>query len=912
MSLAIRPAPDPLNQSMQSRQMPIRNLQKLFHPGSIAVIGASNQEGVPGNLVMHNLLQGGFEGPIMPVNPQEQAVAGVLAYPGIDALPVTPDLAVICSPLPKVADVVSELAQRGTRAAIVMTDESLTEKELRESPSYDAALASSRAFGLRILGPNGMGVMVPGIGLNATIAQARARSGHLAFVSQSSAISAAVLDWAQKHDIGFSHVVSLGDTADIDFSDVIDYLGSDPEVRTILLYIESIRHGRAFMSAGRGASRNKPILVIKAGRGDEGQRLAAVRSGTKVGADAVYDAAIRRAGMLRVDSFGELFAAVETLARVRSLKGERLAMLTNSCGIAVMAIDALLLDGGRLADLTEEIGKGIDTVVPRGWPCTNPIIIAGAAPPDHYATVTRTLIESREVDAVMVLHAPTAMASSTDAAAAVIQAATAIRGTVLTSWMGGERVAPARRLFAEAGIPTYDTPTEAVGAFMHLVRFHRNQEMLMQMPPSKPAEFTPATDAARLLVEKLLSAGRSSIDGLEAKAILAAYGIPTETVPVAESADAAAAIADEIGYPVAIKLLSPDIAHKAEVGGIELFLDTPDAVRAAVENMRHAVALNRPEAKVEGFTVERMVLRPGAHQVSIGITQDPVFGPVVTFGQGGPEADAIGDRAVALPPLNMNLARELMSRTRISRLLHGYGDCPPTDIGALCLTLVQVSQMIVDIPELVELEIDPVFIDRAGVLAGEARLRIAPAAETDDRYLAIRPYPKDLEEEFALTSGCKVLLRPIRPEDEASHYEFLSKVSSEDIRYRFFGLVRKLPHTEMARFTQIDYDREMAFIATGPRPDGNGVETLGVVRTVTDLNNDTAEYAILVRSDLKGQRLGWKMMDKMIQYCRTRGTKRIVGQVLRDNRRMLDLVRSLGFEAHKLPEEDVMQVTLEL
>jgi len=512
----------------------------------------------------------------------------------------------------------------------------------------------------------------------------------------------------------------------------------------------------------------------------------------------------------------------------------------------------------------------------------------------------------------MVVHAPTALASSTQAAEAVIQVATETRGTVLTSWMGGEQVAPARRLFAEAGIPTYDTPTQAVDAFMHLVRFRRNREMLMQMPPSKPAEFTPATDAARLLVEDMLATGRSLIDGQEARAILAAYGIPTAKARVAESPDAAAVIADEIGFPVAIKILSPDIDHKAEVGGVDLFLDTPDAVRTAAENMLSAIALTKPKAVVEGFTVERMVLRPGAQEVSLGIFQDPVFGPVVTFGEGGPGAEISGDRAVALPPLNMNLASELISRTRISHLLHGYGNRPPADIGTLCLTLVRVSQMIVDLPELVDLEINPMFVDQTGVLAVEARLRIAPVPETSGRDLAIRPYPKDLEEEFALTSGRKVLLRPIRPEDEPAHYEFLSKVTSEDIRFRFFGLVRNLPHTEMARLTQIDYDREMAFIATAPRTDGVELETLGVVRTVTDLSNDTAEYAILVRSDLKGQRLGWKLLDKMIHYCRSRGTNRIVGQVLRDNRRMLELVRGLGFKSQKLPDEDVMEVTLEL
>ncbi|MGF1641163.1 MAG: bifunctional acetate--CoA ligase family protein/GNAT family N-acetyltransferase [Rhodospirillales bacterium] len=892
--------------------MPIRNLRKLFHPASVAVVGAGNRDGPRGSVIMHNLLHGGFEGPIMPVTADEQAVAGVLAYPSVDALPVTPDLAVVCSPRETIAEVVGALARRGTGAAVLMTEQPLTEAQLRQDPGHQAALATAQACGLRLLGPNGLGVMVPGIGLNATLVPAPLRSGHFAFVSQSAAISAAVLDWARDHDISFSHFVSLGDTADLDFGDVVDYLGSEPEVRTILLYIESIRDGRTFMSAGRGASRNKPILVIKAGRGPEGQRLVAVRSGAAIGGDDVYDAAIRRAGMLRVYSFGELFAAVETLARVKSLKGERLGILTNSCGIAVMATDALRLAGGHLAVLPEPVANRLEAVVPPGWPRANPVTLAGSAPPDHYADAARVLIESGSVDAVMVLHAPAAMASSTEAAAAIVRVGTATRAAVLTSWMGGERVAPARRLFAEASIPTYDTPSQAVAAFMHMVRFRRNQDMLMQMPPSKPAEFTPATDAARLLVEDCLAEGRSRIDGREANAILATYGIPTVTAGFAATPDEAVAVAGKLGFPVAIKIRSPDLPHKATAGGVDLYLDTADSVRVAAENMLVTVALNRPGARIEGFTVERMVLRPGAQEVSIGVRRDPVFGPVVTFGQGGPVAEVIGDRAVALPPLNLNLARELISRTRVSRLLDGYGDRPPANRGALCLTLVQISQMIVDLPELVDLEINPMFVDENGVLAVDASLRIAAAARPSTRDLAISPYPKDLEEEFALACGRRVLLRPIRPEDEADHYEFLSKVTSEDIRFRFFGLVRKLPHTEMARFTQIDYDREMAFIATAPRADGTQPETLGVVRTVTDLSNDTAEYAILVRSDLKGQRLGWKLLDKMIHYCRSRGTRRIVGQVLGDNTRMLDLVHRLGFTSRKLEDEDVVEVTLEL
>ncbi len=891
--------------------MPIQHLKKLFHPESVAVIGASNRVGVPGSVVMHNLLQAGFEGPIMPVSAAEKAIGGVLAYPDIATLPVTPDLAIICEHQDAVPAAIDSLARKGTRAVIVMSESTVPATSLRLSRSHDAALAAARAHGVRMVGPNGLGVIVPSAGLNASIAHTSARAGGLAFVSQSSAISATVLDWAHDRGIGFSHFISLGDTVDTDFGDILDYLGSEPQTRSILLYVETIRDGATFMSAGRGASRNKPILVIKAGRAEEGQRLTTARTGIRMGGDNVFDAAIRRAGMLRVYSFSELFAAVETLGRTRPLKGEQLAIVTNSCGVAVMAIDTLVLNEGRLADLSPETVGKLGSMVATGWPQANPVTLRGNAPADHYAKAVETLLEPREVDAVMVLHAPTAMASSTRAAEAVAKAAAHGRGNVLTCWMGGEQIT-GRRVFADAGIPTYDTPTQAVNAFMHMVRYRRNQEMLMQTPPSKPAEFSPATEAARAIVEDALAAGRWTLGGHEVMAILRAYAIPTAESRVAETPDDAVAVARDLGFPVALKILSPQITHKGEVGGVDLFLETPDAVKTAAETMLAIIAEKKPDATIEGFTVETMVLRPGAREVSIGISEDPVFGPVLTFGQGGPEGEILGDRAVALPPLNMNLAYELISRTRVSRLLQAYGDRPSANMSALCLTLVQVSQMIVDIPELVELNIDPLFVDENGVLAIDARMRIAPAAEMPRPRMAIRPYPKDLEEEFELVSGRKVLLRPIRPEDEPKHYEFLSKITSEDIRFRFFGLVSKLPHSEMARLTQIDYDREMAFIATAPAPDGSGLETLGVVRTITDLHNDKAEYAILVRSDLKGQKLGWKLLDKMVHYCRSRGTRHIVGQVLRDNKRMLDLVYSMGFTGHKLPDEDVVEVTLVL
>jgi acetyltransferase len=725
-------------------------------------------------------------------------------------------------------------------------------------------------------------------------------------------MSMAVLDWARHRDIGFSHFVSLGQAADIDFGDVLDFLGSDAMTKAILLYVENVRNGRNFMSAGRGASRNKPVLVIKAGRVKEGQRLAALRSGAATGADEVYDAAIRRAGMLRVFSFGELFAAVETLARAKPLRGNRLAVLANGYGVAIMAADTLVGKDGSLAVLEEETVAKLNAVLPDGCSRSNPVSLATDAPPDLYANAAKVLLQAPEVNAVMVLHVPTAMASSTEAAEAIIRVCKETKGNVLTCWLGGQTVAAARRLFGEAAIPSYDTPTQAIDAFMHLVRFRRNQDILMETPPSMPHEFTPSSASARRTVTSALAEDRTVLDASEVEALLDAYGIPTLEAHFAETPQAAVDMACAIGFPVSLQLLSSPAGRNGDFAAAEELLNRPDAVRAAAETLLAKAREQSRGSNVQGLLVRRVPLHRGTRELRIQVGVDPIFGPVIAFGESGVDSQPLDNRAVALPPLNLNLAREMVMRTRAVRALSASEHARGADVEALCLTLVKISQMIVDIPEIVALDIDRLLADEHGVLATEVRVQIAAEAAAEERRLAIRPYPKELEEEFVLASGRKVLLRPIRPEDEPQHYEFLSKITLEDIRYRFFGLVRRLPHSEMARLTQIDYDREMAFIATSLSDEGQARETLGVVRTIADSNNDQAEYAILVRSDLKGQRLGWKLLDKMVQYCRSRGTKEIVGQILRDNTKMLDLVFSMGFKSHPQPDEDIIEVVLKL
>ncbi len=892
--------------------MTVRHLDKLFNPGSVAVIGATSRKGAVGQLVMRNLLEGEFAGPIMPVNPRHKSIAGVLAYPDVASLPTPPDLAIVCTPPPTVPSLITALGERGNRAAVVVTACPKFEKDEHGRTLAESMMAAAKPFGLRILGPNCIGILVPGAGLNASFAHLAAKPGKIAFLSQSGALCTAVLDWATAHGIGFSHFVSLGDCADIEFGDVIDYLGSVPGTNAILLYIESIRQRRSFMSAARAAARNKPVLVVKAGRVAEGAKAATSHTGALAGIDAVFDAAIRRAGMLRVFEIEELFEAAETIHRARPITGERLGIVTNGGGMGVMAVDDLIEMGGRLAQLTPDTVAKLDKTLPPTWSKGNPVDIIGDAPGERYSAAVDIMAAAAEVDAVVVMHAPTATASSTDAAEAVIAAAGRTRAPVLTCWVGEQAVAPARRLLNDAGIPTYGTPRETVRAFMHMVDYRRNQATLMETPATAPGEFTPDVATARRIVgDSLRSDEPTPMSEAEAKAVLQAYGIPVVATRVAKTPDEAAEIAKGLGFPAALKVLSPDITHKTDVGGVRLFLDSPQSVKAAAYSILADVPKKQPGARIEGFTVQPMADRPGAFELILGVATDPIFGPVILFGHGGTAVEVIGDRAVALPPLNMTLARDLIARTRVSRLLAGYRDRPPVDFDALSMALMRISKLIVDIPEIVELDVNPLLAAADGVLAVDARIRVRRYTGDGAERLAIRPYPEGLEEEFILRSGRRVLLRPIRPEDEPEHHVFLSKLTPEDIQFRFFGLIGQLPHTQMARYTQIDYDREMAFIATAKKPDGER-ETLGVVRAIADPDNQEAEFAIVVRSDLKGQGLGFRLMEKIVGYLRDRGTRAVVGQVLQENVAMLKMTEEMGFVGRSLVGEGVVEVRLPL
>ncbi|HEY2925374.1 bifunctional acetate--CoA ligase family protein/GNAT family N-acetyltransferase [Piscinibacter sp.] len=866
--------------------MSIRHLDRLLEPRSVAVVGASERVGSVGATVWRNLRAGQFAGRVYAVNPKHDTVGGEPAFARPADLPEAPDLALLCTPPATVPGLVAELAARGTRAAVVMTAGlSAAQKQ--------AALDAARPNLLRLLGPNCIGVLTPHLGLNASFAHTDALAGDVAFVSQSGALVTAVLDWAKSRRIGFSHMVSLGERADVDFGDLLDHLASDARTRSILLYIESIEAPRKFMSAARAAARNKPVIVVKAGRAGNGVKAAASHTGALAGSDAVIDAAIRRAGMLRVDTLQDLFMAAETLARFRGGSDGGLTLMTNGGGAGVMAADAAALAGIPLRELSDSLRARLDAVLPPTWSHANPIDIIGDAPVTRYTETLRALLGDRDTGAVLFLHAPTAIVRSDDIARACAPLARQAAGRVMACWLGDAAVAEARRIFDDAGVADYATPEEAVRAFAMLETYRRNQVLLLEAPTASE-NGPPDIAAARVPIEAALAEGRDMLDELEAKTVLKAYGIPTvPTLASGPTAAAAAGAAQALGYPVALKIRSPDITHKSDVGGVRLNLRDEHELRQAADQMLARVHELQPGARIAGFTVQAMATRPLAQELIVGASVDPVFGPVLLFGQGGTAVEVLADRAIALPPLNRVLARELVSRTRVARLLAGYRDHPPARLDSICDTLVALSQMLADLPELAELDINPLWADHDGVIALDARLRVSRDRRAGAANFAITPYPVELAQTVAWQGGT-ILMRPIRPEDEPQHRAFIEQLQPQDLRLRFFSSRRELPRSELARLTQIDYAREMAFIAVQTLPDGTA-QTLGVVRAVIDPDNVDAEFAIVVRSDLKGRGLGHLLMRKMIDFLTRRGTQRMVGYVLRENEAMRELARSQGF-----------------
>jgi len=881
-------------------------LERIFAPRRVAIVGGSPRGSSLGAAILQNVTEGGFAGEVALINPWHREIGGRKTYPELKALSFVPDLIVVTAPASAIPDIIASAGEQGVAGAVIVS----SGLGHGVGSKAEAVEKTARARKMRIIGPNCLGIMFPGVGLNASFAARQAVPGSLALISQSGAIAAAMIDWGAERSVGFSGIVSIGDQLDVDVADLLDYFALDNSTQAILLYVEAISDARKFMSAARAAARLKPVVVVKSGRMAQGARAAATHTGALAGSDAVYDAAFRRAGLLRVLDLRELFDCAELLGRrVRAPDGNRLAILTNGGGLGILAVDRLAELGGVAPALTAGASAQLDRVLPPTWSRGNPIDISGDADARRYEAALDVLLADPASDAVLVMNVETAVASAPDIAGAVAARVSRDRAErqlaskpVLAAWVGTEQAVA--RIFDGAAIPHFPTEDDAVRAFMHLVKHREAIEALMATPPKASSLFVPDVKAARRIVGDALKEGRTWLDPIEVAALFQAYSIPMVPTLAATGPDDAVTKAEaflEKGLAVAIKILSRDITHKSDVGGVVLGLTTKGSVRSASCEVIARAKRARPEARIEGVMVQPMIVRPSARELILGIADDPTFGPVIAFGRGGTAVEIIRDKALALPPLDMNLANDLVGRTSVSRLLPAYRDVPAVPADVVPLTLVKLSQLAADLPEIHELDINPLLADDKGVLALDARVAIRAPSRlfAGQTRFAVRPYPGEWEGQLALRNGSAMAVRPMRPEDEPAVIRFLGRVSAPDLRLRFFHAVKEFSHRFAARLTQLDYARAMAFVAL----DAATGEITGVARLHSDSRYESAEYAVLVRSDLKGNGLGWALMRLLIDYATAEGLKSLHGQVLSENTAMLAMCRELGFSVSADPND---------
>jgi acetyltransferase len=885
------------------------SLDSFFRPQSVAVFGASAKAGSVGNILMRNLLENPFGGVLFPINPKRSAVLGIHCYPNLAAVPEKVELAVIATPAATVPNLVRDCVENGVAAAIII---SAGFAELgAEGRQLEDEIRSIAHDKMRIVGPNCLGIIHPPSNLNASFAAAMAPRGRVALLSQSGAICTAILDWARQAHVGFSSFVSVGSMLDVDFTDLIDYFADDSDTRSIVLYMESIGDVRKFLSAARSASRAKHVIVVKAGRHEAGARAAASHTGALAGADAVFDAAFRRAGVLRVTTIPDLFDMSEILAMQPPPSGPGLAIITNAGGPGVMGADALMLGGGQLASLHPETLATLNASLPPFWSHANPIDILGDATPERYRLAVEVCGKDPNVQGVLVLLTPQAMTDPTETARQLQSFARLPNKPLLACWMGGESVREGIGLLNKAGIPTFSAPEPAIRAFLHMVQYRRNQELLYQTPEALPENGSQDTQRVRQIIQQVRASGRTLLTEVEAKEVLAAYDVPVVSAISCRSTDEAVASARKIGYPVVLKLLSSTLTHKSDVGGVKLNLADDQAVRAAFATIEDSVSrLGKPEA-FEGVSVQAMIRERG-YELIIGSSIDHQFGPVILFGSGGILVEVFKDRALGLPPLNRTLARRLMERTKIYEALQGVRGQKAVNLEALEMLLARCSQLLVDFPEIQEVDMNPVLATPERVVALDARLLLCPVNQPSHRYpqLAIHPYPNQYIAPFRLRDGREAIVRPIRPEDEPLIIALHAAHSEHTIRMRFFSMVKTLSRESLIRLCHLDYDREMALTAVLQEDDQPRL--LGVSRYYLHPETGEAEFALVVSDAYQRQGLGRHLMQRLIDIARERGVQRLVGKVLAENTPMLNLMRSLGFSPPVLVEDHVVRVERKL
>ena len=887
-------------------------LNKLFEPAAVAVFGASDRQDAVGNLVFKNMIESGFKGDVYPVNPKHSMVQGHKAYPDLDSIGRDVDLAVITTPAATVPAIIESCGEHGIRAAVVISA-GFREIGAQGLKLEQAMVENAHRYGLRFTGPNCLGLMRPDTGLNCTFNKGSASHGKIALVSQSGALCTAILDWAAANNIGFSAVVSTGISADIDFGDVLDYLVSDPKTKSILLYIEGIHNARSFMSGLRAAARVKPVIALKVGRHMSGSRAAMSHTGALVGSDDVFDSALRRAGVVRGLRIGDLFSAATTLTSVFSVKGERLAIITNGGGPGVMATDRVTDLGMSLADLSAGTLKSLNGVLPATWSQANPVDVIGDATPERYARAVEICMKDPGVDGLLVILTPQAMTDPAAVAKSLIKLASKNQKPLLACWMGDIQVAEGRRILRKANVPTFHTPEAAVEAFSYLVNYYRNQKLLLETPGPLSLGKTPDIEGARMIIEGALAEGRKVLSESESKAVLHAFHIPTAQASVVRSPNEALVQAESLGFPVVLKINSPDITHKSDAGGVRLGISNAQAVRSAYNDLLNTVKKNRPEARIDGATIEPMLQRPNGRELLVGLATDPVFGPVITFGAGGTAVEIMGDRAVTLPPLNHRLVQDLISQTRVSRLLGAFRHMPVADMDALEQVLLRVSEIACELPLVKELDINPLIVDEHGAIAVDARVVVDYHSPSAERYshMAIHPYPSHLVTQWQLPSGTDIVIRPIRPEDAEIEQTFIRKLSKRAKYFRFMQSINELSPQMLARFTQIDYSREMALIAV-VYIDGQETE-IGVARYITNPDGESCEFAIVIADNWQGQGIAHRLMQLLIETARNHSLQIMEGEVLSNNREMLSLVSKLGFSISPSEGETGMEhVVLQL
>ena len=869
-------------------------LNRIFKPQTVAVIGASNNEGSVGYALISNMIGSGFKGTVYPINYKNKSIYGVRSYAKLSDTRDEIDLAIIATPSATVPELVKECGEYGVGGIVIISAGFMEAGESGQEMS-NTILGYAKKYNMRIIGPNCLGFIKPSIKLNASFANKMALPGKIAFISQSGALCTAILDWSVEQNVGFSNFVSIGSMLDVGFHDLIDYFGNDPQTSSIVIYMESITHTRKFMSAARAFARTKPIIVLKAGKSDAGAKVALSHTGTLAGNDIAFDAAFKRAGIISVNTIEELFNAAQALAMQPRPKGRRLAIITNAGGPGVLATDHLIKLGGELAQLSDDTMEKLNNALPAVWSHGNPIDVLGDADAKRYKDATEAVLLDKGVDGVLVILTPQAMTKADEIAAEIVKLVDKYPKPILASWMGEKDVEKGREILETNNIPVYRIPENAVNTFISMHRYTRNIEALHETPSTIPQSFNPDTDKNHELIKSIMGQKRYVLTEDEAKSVLTNYGIPVTRHELATTEEEVARICKKIGYPVVMKIASEDITHKTDTGGVVLNIRNEVGAIDSYKKIIEATLSAKPDAKIKGVLIEEMVSKK--YELIIGSKKDPIFGPIIVFGMGGVAVEVFKDLNVGLPPLNMVLAQRIIEDTRIYRLLKGYRGMKGADIEAIKFLLYKFAYLVMDFPQIKEIDINPYVVDHTGGVVLDAKIvldeTVSPEKVKSYSHLVISPYPRELNREWTMSDGTKTLIRPIKPEDEPMERELFKRISKQTEYFRFFGKLGTVTHEMLIRYTQIDYDREIALIA---KVNENGEDVMaGVVRLVADANNDAAEFAILVADDYQGKGLGNKFMNIIMEIAEQRKIRKVYATVLNANTVMLHMFRKRGF-----------------